>query len=76
MCKEEIARQLEELVSKRGAIDVNVVASWAYRARLQSLDDLNREVLDVLEELGSMDMGPEFEWSKAELETLVTELRQ
>lgn len=71
MEKQAVVRELEKLVSQDTGVDYDQISNWAYKVRLDSLRELDRETLDVLEDLGSMNMGPEFEWSKEDLQELI-----
>ncbi len=76
MDQQTIAKELEQLLNRDSSINIPEIASWAYKARLDSLREVDRSVLDILEELGAMDMGPEFEWTETELRGLVSTLKR
>lgn len=53
-------------------IDHKKIADWAYKARVDNLDDIDPEVDKWLLQLGAMSMGSEFELSCLELRDLVS----
>ncbi|UZD66006.1 hypothetical protein [Marinobacter sp. AN1] len=71
----EVLEQLEYLVARGEKSSVSEIARWAYEARLDSLRNLDTELLDLLDSLALMDMGPEFEWSREDLVALVDALK-
>lgn len=75
MDENEVLEQLEYLVARGEKSSVSEIARWAYEARLDSLRNLDTELLDLLDSLALMDMGPEFEWSREDLVALVGALK-
>jgi len=73
--EKEIIAQLECLVCRDEGASVSEIARWAYKVRLDSLRTLDTELLDILDSLALMDMGPEFEWSREDLIALVDALK-
>ena len=72
----DLHQQLEIFLNKDDGIDFNVLSNWAYEAWLEGLNRLPEETLNLLEELAISSMGPEFEWSKNDLEQLLEKLNQ
>lgn len=75
MDENEVMAQLEYLVARGEKSSVSEIARWAYKVRLDSLRTLDTELLDILDSLALMDMGPEFEWSREDLIALVDALK-
>jgi hypothetical protein len=68
--------QFEQLLGNEESIDFDALADWAYRTRLDGLANLSREILDDLEQLGTCNMGSEFEWSRRDLFALLEKLKK
>lgn len=54
-----------------GTIDRAKISDWAYRVRLDNLNDIDADVDKWLLQLGAMSMGQEFEFSALELRDIV-----
>ena len=52
-------------------LNYGALAGWAYKTRLEHLGSLSAQVSKWLEQMGAMDMGPEFRLSRQELDDLV-----
>ena len=67
--------ELEELLAARDPIDYVQIARWAYATRLRNLESIDRNVSNWLLQLGAMDMGTEFEFTREELQELIRAAR-
>jgi hypothetical protein len=72
--KERFAAELDVLLAGK-AIEYKAIAKWAYNVRLENISSIDPEVSRWLLQLGAMDMGEEFEWSREELAALVSTAR-
>lgn len=64
----ELGRLLGEFP---GVVDHAGIADWAYKAYLRHVGDIEPDVKQLLMQLGTMSMVPEFELSEAELRSIV-----
>ncbi len=67
--KEAFSADLKRILNNSSE-PIEVIAKWAYTTRLSHLEDIDPEVSSILERLGFMEMGPEFEYSIEELRSL------
>lgn len=67
--------ELEELLAARDSIDYAQIARWAYATRLRNLESIDHNVSNWLLQLGAMDMGTEFEFTREELQELIRAAR-
>ncbi|BFG79437.1 hypothetical protein PTKU46_74700 [Paraburkholderia terrae] len=72
--KEMFAAELDMFLAGK-VIECQAIAKWAYNVRLENLSSIDSEVSRWLLQLGAMDMGEEFEWSREELAALVSTAR-
>ena len=67
----EFSLELENILTSRESIDTQQIAAWAYETRLKNVSSIDPQVSDWLLQLGAMDMGAEFEFTREELENIV-----
>ena len=67
--------ELEGLLAAGDPIDYVQIASWAYVTRLKNLESIDHNVSDWLLQLGAMDFGPEFEFTREQLQELISVAR-
>ena len=63
----EFSRDLERIITQDNGVDYDHISDWAYKIRLDNIDDINPEVEDWLSHLELMSMDPQFEYSESEL---------
>ena len=68
--REMFASELEGLLST-STIEHAKIAAWAFETRLRHLPAIDVPISEWLLQLGAMDMGPEFEFSKEELQSMI-----
>jgi len=66
--KKTFSKDLEALLNNQASC--HQISKWAYETRLNNLRVLDEEIGDVLNQLGMMEMGPEYEFTKDELWSL------
>lgn len=73
--KETFAQELNDLLSNVG-IEHKRIAAWAYETHLRNLESIDPSVSEWLIQLGAMDMGKEFEFSRNEIASLIATARR
>ncbi len=72
--KQQFGKELKEKVAKREK--VSAIGSWAHKTYYDHISEIdsNSGIRKFLLELGTMEMGPEFEYSYEELDEIADRL--
>jgi hypothetical protein len=71
--KKQFAHDLREKITR--GYDISEISRWSFQIYLD-VSDLEPGINDILIQLGAMDTDPQFELSKTELLTLISELEK
>lgn len=70
--KKQIGEELKSMVQQKKSIAF--IGSWAYSMSLKNIEDTDSKFNKLLLDLGTMEMGPEFEYSYEELHDIADKL--
>jgi hypothetical protein len=63
--KKQIGQELKNMIQQKKSIEA--IGSWAYSMSLKNIEDADSKFNKLLLDLGTMELGPEFEYSYQEL---------
>lgn len=63
--KKQIGQELKNMLQQKKSIAA--IGSWAYSMSLKNIEDADSKFNKLLLDLGTMELGPEFEYSYQEL---------
>jgi len=73
--RQNFSQELDHILKRNEEIDCTQIANWAFKTRVENLPSIDPDVSNWMLQLGAMDMGPEFEFTKEELHEIVNQAR-